>query len=267
MPIFHQPHNSIGNHTYNVFIYDELDFGLHFHKNYEFIHVISGEVICCVNGMSRVLHQGDFALCLQNEIHSLKSCGPCRVWVGVFSEDFIYEFKKYQAGKTGRDFVFHCPPQLIEHLNENLIKSEISDIFMIKSCLYALCSEYISQNSPERPIDKQVEIMSDVIEYIENNYNRSITLSELAENLGYEYCYFSKAFNRLFSMSFKDYVNIYRFNAACALLSETDMSITNIAFASGFQSIRGFNYTFKKISGLTPKEFRKSRPDIHRNIK
>ena len=49
MYIFHQPNNSIGNHSYNVNVYDDVNFDLHFHKNYEVIYVISGKAICSVN--------------------------------------------------------------------------------------------------------------------------------------------------------------------------------------------------------------------------
>jgi len=256
MPVFHQPSNSVGNHNYNVFFYDNVDYDLHFHKNYEVIHIISGKVACSVNGKSAVMSAGDFAFCFCNEIHSIKSVGDSRVWVGVFSEDFIHEFRKHQKGKTGDSFLFRCSETLLAYLNENFIKAEISDVFMIKACLYALCGEYLSQNKLTEPAEKKATLMSDVIEYIEENYKKNITLAGMAESLGYEYCYFSRIFNKLFSMNFTDYINIYRFNAACAMLTESDRSVTDIAYESGFQSIRSFNSIFKRLSGVTPREYR-----------
>ena len=91
---------------------------------------------------------------------------------------------------------------------------------------------------------------------------KGMTLAEIAESLGYEYCYFSRIFNKLFLMNFTDYINIYRFNAACAMLTETDMSVTDIAYESGFQSIRSFNNIFKSLSGVSPREYRRSVPEI-----
>ena len=256
MPIFHQPANSVGNHNYNVFFYDEVDYDLHFHKNYEIIYVLRGEAMCSVNGKSRVLTEGEFAFCLSNEIHSIKSIGDSRVWVGVFSEDFIHEFRKYQKGKTGNGFVFRCSQRLTEYLLENFIKDKLDDVFMIKACLYAICSEYLSQIELGEPTEKKATLMSDIVEYIEENYKKNITLAEMAEGLGYEYCYFSRIFNKLFAMNFTDYINVYRFNAACEMLTETDMSVTDIAYESGFQSIRSFNSIFKRLSGVTPREYR-----------
>ena len=133
MPAYHQRANSVGNHNYNVFFYRELNYDLHFHKNYEIIHVLQGKAVCSVNGKSTVMTEGDFALCLSNEIHSIRSEGEALVWIGVFSEDFIHEFKKYQKGKTGDSFLFRCSEPLLSYLRENFIKDELSDVFLIKA--------------------------------------------------------------------------------------------------------------------------------------
>lgn len=256
MPAFHQSQNSVGNHTYNVYIYDKVNFDLHFHKNYEIVYVISGSAIYSVNGKTKTLEQGDFALCLSNEIHSVNSIGESKIWIGVFSEDFIHEFAKHQKGRVGVDFSFKCPESLMRYLSENLIKTELSDIFLIKSCLYALCSEYLKQIPLEENNGRKASIMGAVVEYVENNYKKPISLATLAESLGYEYCYFSKMFNRLFSMRFNDYINIYRFNEACAMLTESNLSITEILYECGFQSVRSFNNTFKRLSGVSPTQWR-----------
>lgn len=102
--------------------------------------------------------------------------------------------------------------------------------------------------------------MENIVEYIDQNYKSTISLATLAEHLGYEYSYFSKIFYKLFSMHFNDYINIYRFNEACTMLIESEMSITDISHESGFQSTRSFNNTFKKLAGVSPSEYRKLLP-------
>ncbi len=258
MPIFHQPHNSMGNHAYNVFVYDDVDYSLHFHKNYEVIYVLEGEITCCINNKTQNVVQGEFALCLSNEIHSVKTNGHSKVWIGVFSEDFIREFKKFQKGKTGIDFKFRCERSVHEYLMRHLVQLQLRDVFMIKSCLYALCGEYLRQIPMKEIDDKQAAMMSDVITFVEDNYKKAVSLKALADSLGYEYCYFSKMFNRIFSMSYNDYLNTYRFNEACNMLTETEATVTDIAYESGFQSIRSFNHTFKRLAGVSPSEYRKT---------
>ena len=257
MYIFHQPHNSMGNHSYNVSIYSNLNYDLHFHKNYEVIYVIRGKAVCSINGKTKTLEQGEFALCLSNEIHSIRSLGESRIWIGVFSIDFISEFARHQNGKSGVDFSFKCSESTTKYLLDNLIKDKLSDVFVIKSCLYALCSEYLKQIPLQKAVKKKSSVMGAIVEYVEKNYKSTISLSTISQSLGYDYCYFSKIFRQLFSMNFNEYLNIYRFNAACALLIESDMSITGISYESGFQSVRSFNNTFKRYSGVSPSEWRR----------
>ena len=251
----------MGNHNYNVYIYDKVDYDPHFHKNYEIVYVIRGKAVYSVNGKAKTIEEGEFAFCLSNEIHSINSIGESKIWIGVFSGDFIQEFANHQKGRCGVDFSFRCPEGLMRYLSENLIKPELSDVFLIKSCLYGLCSEYLRQIPLEEANGNKASIMGAVVEYVENNYKKPITLATLAESLGYEYCYFSKIFNRLFSMRFNDYLNIYRFNEACTMLTDGNLSITEISYESGFQSVRSFNNTFKRLSGVSPRTWRSRSSD------
>lgn len=257
MKIFHQPHNSQSNYNYNIFTYDSVDYTHHFHKNYEIAYVISGKALFSVNGRLQTLKEGDFALCLSNEIHSVKTLENSRIWVGVFSEDFVHEFKKRIEGKTGKDFRFRCGDAVNSFLTKNLINGKNDDILLLKSCLYALTSEFLRQVELIPRDNRRGNLMSEIAAYIAENYRKNISLKSLATHLGYDYCYLSKAFNDMFSMSFTDYLSTFRIDHALSLLTNTSLTITEIAFESGFQSIRGFNYSFKKQTGISPAEFRK----------
>lgn len=257
MRIFHQTHNSQSNYNYNIYIYDQINYAHHFHKNYEIAYVLSGKAIYSVNDKQQILEEGDFSICLSNEIHSVKSLDNSRIWVGVFSEDFVHEFKKRVDGKVGKDFKFRCCESVHRFLLENLIENKPDDVLLIKACLYALCSEYLKSVELVPRDNRRGVLMADIVEYIEANFKKPLTLKEIAAHLGYDYCYFSKAFNSLFSMPFNDYLNTYRTDHAISLLTSSNLTITEIAFESGFQSIRSFNNVFKKQMGLSPAEFRK----------
>ena len=255
MKIFHQYKNSQGNYNYNIYTYDNINYAPHFHKNYEIICVLSGMVLCSVNSKQQILSEGDFSICLSNEIHSLKSLDHSKVWIGVFSEDFVYEFKKRIGDKTGKDFRFRCSDSVHRFLLENLITEEPNNIMMIKSCLYALCSEYLKRVELVPKDNRGVSLMAEIIEYIEANFKKPLTQKEIAAHLGYDYCYFSKVFNGLFSTTFRNYLNAFRIDNAISLLTHTNLTVTEIAFESGFQSIRNFNHVFKKHTGISPSEF------------
>lgn len=257
MRIFHQTHNSQSNYNYNIYIYDQINYAHHFHKNYEIAYVLSGKALYSVNDKQQILEEGDFSICLSNEIHSVKSLDNSRIWVGVFSEDFVHEFKKRVEGKTGIDFKFRCSETVNRFLLDNLINIKTDDILLIKSCLYALTSEYLRQTELTARDDRRGNLMSEIAEYIAKNFRKSISLKTLSAHLGYDYCYLSRAFNDLFSMSFTDYLNTFRIDHSLSLLTNTALTVTEIAFESGFQSIRSFNHVFKKRMGVSPVDYRK----------
>lgn len=258
MKVFHQPHNSQRNYNYNVYTYGNANYAPHFHKNYEIAYVLSGQALYSVNGKQQILSEGDFSICLSNDIHSVKSLDHSKLWIGVFSEDFVHEFKKRLGGRTGKDFRFRCEGSVHRFLLENLITKKPDDVMMIKACLYALCSEYLKQVELVPRDNRSGSLMPEIVEYIGENFKRPLTLKEIAEHLGYDYCYLSKAFNSFFSTSFSDYLNNFRIDNAISLLAHTNLTVTEIAFESGFQSIRNFNCVFKKHTGLSPMEFRKT---------
>lgn len=254
--LFHQPHNSKGNYSYNTRIYDNVIWQPHFHKNFELIYVISGAVQCTAGEKSAVLAAGEFALILANEVHSLQTAGDSQCWIGVFSGDFVHAFEKKAQGKTGSGFVFRCEKSIEEFLKIHLINERQPPIFLLKACLYAACNEYEKNIQLSAQTGKNGLLMCSIVDYISQNYKNKISLSQMAERLGYNYHYLSKCFHKIFSMSFTDFLNSYRLDIALALLIETDKDITEIALESGFQSIRNFNEFFKSRTGTSPAKYR-----------
>ena len=254
--LHHQPTNSQGNFSYNACIYNGESWETHFHKNFEAVYVYKGNLLCTADDKSDWLYENEFALFLSNEIHSLTPNADTVYWVGVFSGDFVHSFEKICKDKTTDKFKFTCKPSILEFLKANLITTETPPIFMLKSCLYAMCNEYLEQVTLSKKEGKSFLVTQAIIDYISENYKNKISLSELSEKLGYNYHYLSKKFNKVFSMSFSEFLNLYRLEAATQLLTETDKSITEIAIESGFQSIRSFNEIFKSHIGVTPAKYR-----------
>lgn len=96
-----------------------------------------------------------------------------------------------------------------------------------------------------------------VTRYIVNNFQRKITLDEVARYVGMNRSSFCSFYKKMKGKSFFSDLNEYRINSSCAMLKETSMSVADICFAVGFDDVPHFNRTFKKIKGVSPKEFRK----------
>lgn len=253
--IVHQEHNSLGNHNYNAFFYDNCDWFYHFHKNFELVYVLKGAVELTLDGSQILLQENDFALVLPNEFHAYHTPDSSYVWIGVFSADFVGEFAKLMDTKRTKTPVFTCEPHIREFLNQYLITEQTPDVFILKSALYAVCREFLQQ-VPLYEAEKEKNFIYDIIRYMEHNFQKEISLQSIAEAFGYEYHYLSRQFHNHFHMNFKQFLNVYRTDYARDQLLHTDASITDIAHSSGFQTVRTFNRVFLEQTGLTPSEFR-----------
>ena len=254
---FHQPHNSVSGNSYNAVFYENKVWNFHFHKNPEIIYVLKGKVNCTINSIKEELCPGEFAMCLSNEIHSIVPEGDASYWVCVFSEDCVHTFAKAVKGKIGNGFKFCCNPSVKAFFEENLMRCESPSLFMLKSCLYALCDEYLKKVELVEKSNLSNQLTAKVYDYVCSNFKNDIKLSDIAKLLGYEYHYVSRWFKTTFNMSFNDYVNLYRLDEALYLITETEMKLLDVALESGFQSVRTFNDCFKEHYGKTPREYKK----------
>lgn len=255
--IFHQPHNSLSNYNYNAVFYTDKIWNFHFHKNLELIFVIEGSVRCTINDVEYTLSVGDFGLCLPYDIHSYEPSENTLYWVLVFSEDYVRSVSKDLSGKISNGFSFRCNKTVEDYIKKQLIFNKTLSTLTLKSCLYAVCEQYLSNVQLVKQDKKKYEIVSSIADYISQNHINKISLSDIASRLGYDYNYMSRYFRKIFNMSFTDFVNIYRLETAIQLLEDTEKSIADIAFESGFQSVRNFNNFFKTSTGKSPTEYKK----------
>ena len=251
--VVHQSGNSLGNYHYNIYTYQNGSWADHFHKSFELIYILDGELSLSVNGDTTVMHKGEFALVLPNEIHSFSTPESSLVWVGVFSEDFVKEFAKKIKGKRGKSLCFKCSDTELEFLRSTLFSGEKQDILSLKACLYIVCSRYLKEITLISFSNKNSDLAHRIIDFTEKNFRENISLADVAEALGYEYHYFSRCFKRLFNMNFKTFLNHYKFNYAKELMLNTDMSLSEIAMESGFGSLRNFNRIYLRFANETPK--------------
>lgn len=251
--MFHQITNSIGNHNYNKTIYQNIKWEYHFHKNFELIYVISGKVKMTSGDMTDILEEGQFAFVLSNKIHSYDSPKASVSCVIVFSEDFVPDFASFVKNKESGCLSFECTDSIKEYFIENIVNDD-PDIFIKKSCLYAVCSQYIQKV----PIyeSRQSDIISEIIDYVTEKFRQNISLKQAADVLGYEYHYLSRVFHSKFHMNFRQFINLYRFDYASQIMLNTSAPVSQIAMESGFQCIRSFNDIFRQLSGMSPTEFR-----------
>lgn len=99
--------------------------------------------------------------------------------------------------------------------------------------------------------------ISDACRYIQENCDQMLTLQTVSDYVGFSTYYFSRVFKSLTSTSFLEYLTMQRIKKAQSLLADSSLSITDIAYQSGYTSISTFNRVFRKSRGCSPTEYRK----------
>ncbi|MDP4134149.1 MAG: AraC family transcriptional regulator [Bacillota bacterium] len=101
-----------------------------------------------------------------------------------------------------------------------------------------------------------------IIKYIQENYSRNITNSELASLVNYHEYHINRLMMAHTGSTIHQYLLTYRINVAKKLLISTDLSIAEIAAGCGFDEQAYFSNIFKKIVGKSPTDYRKSKSKI-----
>ena len=104
--------------------------------------------------------------------------------------------------------------------------------------------------------EKSSRIVKNAVDYISQNFSEDITLATAAEHLHVNTSYLSTLFRQVTGMTFKEHLNRVRIEEAARLLSNTDYPVMEIAIACGYKDQSYFTKVFKKMTGLTPKQYR-----------
>jgi AraC-like DNA-binding protein len=98
--------------------------------------------------------------------------------------------------------------------------------------------------------------IASVYNYIMHNYSSALTLEDVAMQAHLTPTAFCRYFKKHTRYTFVNFVNKVRVNEACKMLiSGTHKNIAAIAYSCGFNSITNFNYVFKSITGVSPRDY------------
>lgn len=129
----------------------------------------------------------------------------------------------------------------------------------ILNTLNELADKYIGK---ETEVVEEEEVTNPLVreatEYMQENYARDLSLTEVAEHLRISTGYLSTLMNQNLGCGFVDYLNQVRVNRACCYLEQNQLKNYEVAYKVGFNDEKYFSKVFKKIKGMTPKEYRMS---------
>jgi len=99
--------------------------------------------------------------------------------------------------------------------------------------------------------------VSQMLEFIADNYDQALTINDVAEHVKLNANYAMGIFQRVMQLTLKQYITAMRINHVRALLSDTDITVLDVALTAGFRSSSRFYSTFARYVGMSPQQYRK----------
>ncbi len=271
------------NDCYTLFsrVKENFDFPLHYHEEFE-LNFISN-----AKGAKRVIGDhleeiGELELVLVGSnlqhawfTHKCQSKEIKEVTIqfhkDLFDEKFLrrnqLSFIRTMLEKSARGILFsrEATQQLAPRILELNQKQGFDSILELMSILHDLSISRnmkilsdASFNATTEPHNYHSRRIEKIMEYINKNFDKPVTLKEVARLINMTEVSFSRFFKQRTGNTFIDSLTEIRLGNASRLLIDTTQSIAEVAYHCGFNNISNFNRIFRKKKSCAPKEFRES---------
>lgn len=252
--MYYQKENFNGIHDFRCRSHSRFIIESHIHKYSEILYCQNGNCEILINGSPVRLHESEFVFIPPNYIHQYNLV-DVNVICAVFSNDFIPLFFKFAKGKKMIMQGFRA--EEIKGIFEQLPQVDKNNAILITAYLNLICNKVIEQGNFENGASSDSELYQKVVSYIAENFKRDISLKHIAKTFGYNQKYLSGALHSLTGMHFSDFIALYRVEYARELLSNSKLSVAEISMNCGFTAINTFKRQFKKLTAMTPTQYRK----------
>lgn len=142
---------------------------------------------------------------------------------------------------------------------QDIVKSKYPPI-SLDTMSTSIVMELFGQLTLVPPVENysatQKQIYYDIMDYIKTNISRNIKISEITATFGYNEKYISHRFAEVCGIPLKQYILKTKVDRANYMLTDTNKSVKEIAKDLGFPDSHNFSRTYKKITGLSPSEYR-----------
>ncbi len=251
------------------------------HENYEMVYMKKGYAVFEISGQKVELGPNDIVIIKPMQYHKfdVKSENGCEFIVlnftfenrinGEFSHIPMEDFLNFVSSKeTGPYIALKVSPknEIVVLLNRILKERESSELgseflnYLLILELFVLLSRALKmewENSIKSKSPKLKELIGISVNFIHNNFERDISLGDIAKFVFLSPSYFTRAFKEETGMSPINYLLKIRIERAKELLADTSIKISDIALSVGFSNQQRFNEMFKKYAGVTPLQYRK----------
>lgn len=181
-----------------------------------------------------------------------------------FAEDGKAEMNKDPfiiiSGSSKKD-ISQIVERIIEEMNSNMYSKDLMVKIMTVELMITLAREMRREWEESLRVKngKAKELVLVAKKYIDDNFERGITVADAASYVFLSQGYFTRAFRDEIGISPMGYLMKIRIEKACELLEDQSIKISGVASQAGFSSPQRFNVAFRKQMGMTPMEYRKAK--------
>lgn len=276
-----------GMHEKNIFAKDfpfrlelntqsDFTYPIHWHAAIELLFMEKNGITVTVNNREFYLEEGDILFIAGGDTHGFpdpKNSGK-RIFIifepsafNTLGSSIITPLISSTFTISGKDNPFHG--NLISQINrivESYSRKDFGYQLFLCARIYdilAIISSFLTEKTPSGNGPDKVkkiqglEKLSEAFKYIEANYMNDISLSDAAKAVGFSESYFSRLFKDISEKTFSSFLNEYRIRQAEGFLIKSGMSVSEIAYTVGFNSIVTFNRAFKALKGCSPSTYKK----------
>lgn len=249
----------------------------HFHPEYEIVLVKESTGKRFIGDSIRDFEPGDLALIGPNLPHLYRNDSPFykKENVGLRARSIVVHFLELSFGQ---DFLSLPETRLLQSLFSKSqlgldVTGDTREAAIEK--MHALCTltgfprwlkllellHFLSESTELQPISRTHVVgknemeshrMNRVFEFVMKNFNREITIAEVANHVNLAANSFSRYFSQRTRKSFIAFVNEVRLSHATKLLQENTLSISEICYTCGYNNLSNFNRQFKNVYQVSP---------------
>ncbi len=246
-------------------------FPAHFHRAIEFVYVLSGEMVYVCEGKEYTVREGSVLLSLPYQAHEYRVEKPTDLFyfiadphmipsLALTLENRIPASPVRAYGEEGQAFFGSLIGVLRD--DDRIPKSwQIPSHPYIVPILSAMLEYHFEHVGLEasRGETSQLSLLQRIMLHLEEHYPEDgYSVSGAAQALGISPQYLSTIVRERTGRSLTEHLHNIRITHAQNLLLKSDATVTEIALASGFSSIRTFNRVFREYTGVSPGEWRKN---------
>ncbi|MEX1307563.1 MAG: AraC family transcriptional regulator [Eubacteriales bacterium] len=179
-------------------------------------------------------------------------------WLGLGGAYISFLLDKTGFSKKNHVIQFEDSKKLEFLINTIILLNKASDDLYFSKISYLMqVFELLEGNSkPQDSRSIKYVHFNNAVEFVQKNYSIQISVNDIAKYVGVERKYLSYIFKTMSNTSPKQYLTTTRLNRAAIMLTESNLSIQEVAYSVGYSDPLLFSKSFKNAYGVCPRDFK-----------